>query len=90
MNSGSSFGGGYAGAKCVRCQISLLSWTTVNGHPCCEWCKPQELHLRAENARLWEALENLVKSKAIQEAPMLGYSEAYLIAVQMVEARPKQ
>jgi len=89
MNSG-SFTGGYAGAKCVKCQLSLLSWTTVNGHPCCEWCRPRDLSLKSENERLWEVLENLVKSKAIQEAPMLGYSEAYLNAVQLVETRPKQ
>jgi hypothetical protein len=88
MNSGNSFGGGYAGARCVKCQISLLSWTTVNGHPCCDWCKPKDL--KAENDRLWDVLENLVKSKAIQEAPMLGYSEAYLNAVQLVQTRPKQ
>jgi hypothetical protein len=85
-----SMGGGYAGAKCVKCQISLLSWTTVNGHPCCDWCKPQEIHLKAENIRLWEALENLVKSKVLQEAPAISYSEAFATAAEMVGTRPKQ
>lgn len=45
--------------------------------------------IKAENQRVWEQLERLVKSEAIREAPALWYSEVYITASQMVEDRLK-
>ncbi len=38
---GAAGGGSYC--SCVKCGISMTSWTTVNGLPCCDWCNPNNL-----------------------------------------------
>lgn len=34
--------GAAVGAKCFKCGMNMTSWTSVNGNPCCDFCKPKE------------------------------------------------
>lgn len=36
------------GANCIKCGLSMSSWTTVNGNPCCDWCHPDFMKIKLD------------------------------------------
>lgn len=44
--------GAAVGAVCIKCGIGMSCWTTVNGHPCCDWCRPPAADRSDSEARL--------------------------------------